>query len=57
MRFTWLTYQLAIRRSFKRECKAFNDHSRAVRGPDPWRKQMKHTWALEARQERERGNR
>ncbi len=55
MRFTWLTYRVAIRRSFKREYQAFCDHNAAFRGPDPWIKQLQHTNNLRRRRTRERG--
>lgn len=46
MRFTWPTYRLAIRRSFKREYQAFCDHTAAFRRPDQWIKHLHHTQAL-----------
>lgn len=54
MRFTWLTYRAAIRRAFRREYQAFQDHSRLVRGPDPWYRLMRHTNAIRVRESRER---
>jgi len=51
MRFTWLTYRLAIRRSFNRE---FAEFSGGMNTTSRWRKQMTHTRRLRARQIRER---
>lgn len=53
MRFTWLTYRIAIRRAFRREYQAFSDHTAAFRGPDPWMRLMHHTNAIRARARRE----
>lgn len=55
MRFTRRTYRIAIKRSFKAEYQMFRDHSAALRGPDPWYRQMKHTQALRSRRRRELG--
>lgn len=51
MKFTWLTYRVAIRRSFKRE---FAEFSGGINTTSRWFKQMHHTKALRARQARER---
>jgi hypothetical protein len=51
MRFTWLTYRRAIRRSFNREYALFCG---GIETTAAWRKQMRHTWALEKRRFRER---
>lgn len=55
--FTWWTYRVAKRRSFKREYNAFLDHYVAVRGPEEWRKAMRLTALIEARRIRERQGR
>jgi hypothetical protein len=50
MRFTWLTYRLAIRRSFKKEYELFCGGIKTARA---WIKQKDHTNALKMRQVRE----
>ena len=49
MRFTWLTYRIAIRRSFKAEYELFCDGTTRA-----WYKQMRLTNALKQRRARER---
>lgn len=51
MKFTWLTYRVAIRRSFNREYKLF---SGGMSTTSAWIKQMQHTRSLERRRVRER---
>lgn len=55
VRFTWLTYRVAIRRAFNQEYQAFCDHTAAFRGPDPWIRAMWLTTAIKKRQIRESG--
>lgn len=50
MRFTWLTYRIAIRRSFKREYELFCG---GISTTHAWATQMRHTRALEKRRIRE----
>ena len=55
MRFTWLTYRVALRRQFRREYDAFCDHHGALRGPHVWFKELRFGRLLRARMRRERG--
>ena len=53
MRFTWLTYRIAIRRSFAKEYELFS--SRDLGSTRAWLKQLRQTSALKARKVKERG--
>lgn len=57
MRFTWLTYRVAMRRQFRREYNAFVDHHQAFRGPDLWFRELTFGRRLRDRHQRERGRR
>ncbi|AXH44422.1 hypothetical protein PP356_gp42 [Arthrobacter phage MargaretKali] len=57
MKFTWLTYSVAIRRASKIEYQLFCDHNNGSRGTHAWYKQLQHANALRARRARGRGNR
>lgn len=55
MRFTRRTYRIALRRANKLEYTLFSEHYGCFRGPDPWRKQVRHGIALDRRKRRELG--
>lgn len=55
MRFTWLTYRVALRRQFRREYQAFSDHHSALRGSSEWVKELQLGRLLAARKKRELG--
>lgn len=54
MKFTWITYRIALRRQFKREYQAFRDHHSALRGSSEWVKELRLGKLLRARKKRER---
>jgi len=54
MRFTWLTYRVAIWRAKKMEALEFAQHQSAFRGPHAWMTRWEFTEALLKRYKRER---
>ena len=55
MKFSRLTYWVALRRQLKREYQAFSDHHGALRGSHEWIKEIRLGRLLRARKKREGG--
>lgn len=55
MRFTRWTYLRAIRRSFHAEYLLYREFLAALRGPEAWSRQVRHSHALVERYDREKG--